>query len=384
MVDTIVMMLYWGEDFELMESCYKDFATDVSNFFRPPFIQFGRKKSFKVERNPTAKEKAEGVYLPRITLIKAIRRGGIPIMLNIEFSAPKIVFNDNFNELTESDFDYLCEQLKRRLYRYGVIVKSTGTLKNAAISTIHYSKNVILTDYSTAHSIITDISKCNYTTRKQSDGQKYRNSGEAVHYYSSKWGLCVYDKLKEHTKSKLSEKGLLEKDGYCQLSLFDSNPVVSPFEVVRIEARYMGRPQIGKSLKDAGVDVTELTFQNLFRKNVAKAMLKYELEKLRETYPVIALSESRSASQLLTELSIQNPQTQINTILSAIAYKALMEATDSRNLRKIGNFTSQQWYGLNKKMNTLNFARRSLSSFDILEDQVEKFTPVKLNRYFDK
>jgi len=383
MIDTVVITLEWRKDFELMEGCYKQFATDVTNFFRPPYIQFGTKKAFLVERNPTAKEKADGNYMPRLTLIKAVRRGGVPITLNIEFSAPKVVFNDNFNEITEDDFDYLCVQLRRKLYNIGIVLTGPNTLNDALVSTIHYSKNITLTDYSTAHGVIADLSKCNYTTRKKSDGQKYRNNGEAMHFYSSKWGLCIYDKLKEHTKSKVSEKGLLEKDYYCQMSLFDESPLASPFEMVRIEARYIGRRQIKTSLNDAGIQVDSLTFRDLFRESIAKAMLQYEINKLRETYPVISLSD-KTAPALLTELSIQNPRTQIGTIMEAVAYKTLMETTGSRDVRNIGNFTSQQWYNLNKKINQLNFARRKIASFEIIDSQLQKFMPVKLQRYLDK
>lgn len=383
MVDTVLITLDWRKDFDIMEGCYKNFATDVTNFFRPPFIQFGTKKAFLVERNPTAKEKADGNYMPRLTLIKAVRRGGVPITLNIEFSAPKVVHNDNFNEITESDFDYLCVQLHRKLYNIGVIVNGPNTLKDALVSTIHYSKNITLTDYSTAHGIITDLSKCNYSTRKQSDGQKYRNNGEAMHFYSSKWGLCIYDKLKEHAKSKVTEKGLLEKDYYCQMSLFDESPLTSPFEMVRVETRYIGRRQIKKSLNDAGIETGGLTFRELFRESTAKTMLKYEIDKLRETYPAISLSD-KTAPALLTELSIQNPRTQIGTIMEAVAYKTLMETTGSRDVRNIGNFTNQQWYTLNKKINALNFARRKIASFDVIDEQLEKFTPVKLQEYLDK
>jgi hypothetical protein len=383
MVDTVVITLEWRKDFELMEGCYKQFATDVTNFFRPPFVQFGTKKAFLVERNPTAKEKASGNYMPRLTLIKAVRRGGVPITLNIEFSAQKVVHNDNFNEITQSDFDYLCVQLHRKLHNIGVIVTGPNTLKDALVSTIHYSKNIPLTDYSTAHAIITDLEKCNYTTHKKSDGQKYINNGEAMHFYSRKWGLCIYDKLKEHAKSKVTEKGLLEKDYYCQLSLFDEKPLANPFEMVRVEARYIGRPQIRKSFKDAGLQTDSLTFRDLFSETVAKKMLQYEIAKLRETYPAISLTD-KTAPALLTELSIQNPRTQIGTIMEAVAYKTLLETTGSRDVRNIGNFTSQQWYNLNKKINSLNFARRKIASFDIIESQLQKFEPVKLQRYLDK
>ena len=383
MIDTIVLNLEWRKDFEIMEGCYKLFSPDVANFFKPPYVQFGTRKSVKADRNPTAKDKLNGNYMPRLTLIKAIRRGSIPIILNVEFSAPKIIFNDNFNEVSESDLDYLCVQLGRKLYNMGIIVKDRDTLKNAYVSAIHYAKNITLTDYSTAYEVLSEIEKCNYTTRKQLDRQKYRGGGEAVHFYSSKWGLCVYDKLNEHKRSKVSERGLLEKDNYCQLSLFDDSPLTSPFQMIRFEARYIGRPQIGKSLKEVGVTPESLTLRNLFKESIAKKMLKHELDKLRDTYPAINLSDKKPP-QLVMELSVQNPKVHISTVFQALAYKTLIETTGSRDIRKMGNFSSQQWYNLNKKINSLNFTRRKLKSFDLIEEQLEKFIPIRLQRYLDK
>ncbi len=383
MIDTVVLNLEWRKDFKIMEGCYKLFSPDVTNFFKPPYVQFGMRKSVKADRNPTAKDKRDGNYMPRLTLFKAVRRGSIPIILNVEFSAPKIIFNDNFNEITESDFEYLCVQLQRKLYNMGIVLKDRDTLKNALVSTVHYSKNITLTDYSTAYEVLSDIEKCNFTARKQSDRQKYRGGGEAVHFYSRKWGLCIYDKLNEHQRSKLSESGLLEKDNYCQLSLFDEKPLVNPFQMIRYEIRYIGRPQIGKSLKDTGITPSSLTFYNLFCENIAKTMLRHELAKLRDSYPTINLSE-KTSSQLMMELSVQNPKVQIGTILQALAYKTLIDDTGSRDIRKMGNFSSQQWYNLNKKINGLNFARRKLKSFDVIEDQIEKFIPVKIQSYLDK
>ena len=84
------------------------------------------------------------------------------------------------------------------------------------------------------------------------------------------------------------------------------------------------------------------------------------------------------------ELSVQNPHAQIGTVLQAVAYKNLIEATGSRDIRKMGRFSSQQWYNLNKKINNLNFARRKLKSFDVIEEQIEKLIPVRLQRYLDK
>lgn len=126
-----------------------------------------------------------------------------------------------------------------------------------------------------------------------------------------------------------------------------------------------------------------ITLRSLFKENIAQKMLKYELDKLRSTYPAINLTDKKSP-QLFTELSIQNPQAQIGTILQALAYRDLLSDTGSRDVRKIGNFSSQQWYNLNRKVNTLNFDRRKLKSFDVIEEQIDKFRPVRLQTYLEK
>ena len=112
-------------------------------------------------------------------------------------------------------------------------------------------------------------------------------------------------------------------------------------------------------------------------------MLKHELDKLRDTYPAINLSDKKPP-QLVMELSVQNPKVHISTVFQALAYKTLIETTGSRDIRKMGNFSSQQWYNLNKKINSLNFTRRKLKSFDLIEEQLEKFIPIRLQRYLDK
>jgi len=383
MIDTIVITLEWRKDFEIKPEYYGYFSPNVGNYFHPPYVQFGKIKAVKAVTKVTAQEKKDGIYIPRLTMIKGVRKGSVPVTLNVEFSAPKVVNGDNYNELVDSDLDFLAEQLKRKLTRYGIIVTSNDTIKNAMVSTIHYSKNIPLTDYDTAYEVISDLEKCNFTTNKKADRQVYRGGGEAIHYYSSKWALCIYDKQKEYDQSKVSEKGLLEKDNYCQLSLFDDNPLARSVQMLRVEARYIGRQQIGKSLKDAGVTVNSYTLRDLFSEKVSKSMLKHEITRLRASYPVILLAK-KSSRDLFIELQIQNPRKQLSTIMNAVAYKNLLNETGSRDLRTISTTTCQQWYRFNKTMATLNFDRRKLRSFDIVDEQLEKFVPVKLRKYLDK
>ena len=66
--------------------------------------------------------------------------------LKIEFSAPKMLFGNNFDELTDSDFPNLLTKLKRTLKEMGVFILEDH-LTSAPVSAIHFSKNIPLTDY---------------------------------------------------------------------------------------------------------------------------------------------------------------------------------------------------------------------------------------------
>ncbi|MCP4395404.1 MAG: hypothetical protein GY804_14230 [Alphaproteobacteria bacterium] len=94
MFDTIVMKIN-SRDFRLTN--LKDFtppATDLYKSYK------GINSHSKYIRNPTKAEKEIG-YKPRITIYKtSFEYGGYKADMFIEFSAPKLVFGNNFEELT--------------------------------------------------------------------------------------------------------------------------------------------------------------------------------------------------------------------------------------------------------------------------------------------
>lgn len=140
MVDTVTLTLE-RHQFQISETGYVRFSPSARGFFEPPFIPFGRHSAIiRAHCNPTAADKKGDWYFPRLTLQKAARPGGIVITLRVEFSAPKLMFLNNFDELEERDFDDLCHRLRMRLSFFGVQVPSVETLNQAAVSGIHYGK----------------------------------------------------------------------------------------------------------------------------------------------------------------------------------------------------------------------------------------------------
>lgn len=377
MLDTIILSLDISE-FRVMTTHYERWSPDITHYLKPPYQKLGGRKFAVATRTPTRQDKLAGVYLPRLKLIRSVRAGGYSTRLYVEFSAPKIVFNNNFDELGDSDFSTLCKKLSRTLRRLGIVVPQE-VLKSAQVHTIHYSKNVILTDGRLARMLVRELSKANVSTRRQTKTKTYSNNGEAMYFHTNKWAFVAYDKLAELRRSRLSSKGLFEQDYYCQLSLFDDYTPSTPFEVVRLEARYSDSRTIKANLKKAGVAFGDLlTFTDLYSEQTAKTLLLCELNQLEVATPDVMRADSH-IEHMVDELL--NNNTKGNTVIYAIGVKWALEQYGSRGARSKLNFNASQWSSLISKTNTLDFTRHGSDNIATIRQSIELFRRVKLTNY---
>ena len=102
MLDTTVLSLDISE-FRIMATHYNRWSPDITHYLKPPYVKFGGHKSVFATRTPTKDDKIAGIYLQRLKLIKAVRTGGYSVRLYVELSAPKVLFNNNFDELADGD-----------------------------------------------------------------------------------------------------------------------------------------------------------------------------------------------------------------------------------------------------------------------------------------
>lgn len=382
MLDTVILSLDISE-FRVMTTHYNRWSPDITRYLIPPYQKLGGCKFAIATRTPTKNDKLNGLYLPRLKLIRAVRSGGYSTRLYMELSAPKVVFNNNFDELGDGDFDNLCKQLAKTLRRLGIVVDKE-TIKNASVNAIHYSKNVILTDGRLARTLVQELAKTNVSTRRQTKRKTYGDDGEAMYFHTNKWAFVAYDKLAELRHSRLSSKGLFEKDYYCQLSLFDEYTPSTPFEVLRLEARYTDRRTIKSNLKKAGIRYSnELTFAELYSENTAKTILLHELNDLELATPDIMLSNS-DTGRLVAELVVNNPNAQTSTLVEAIGLRTMLDQYGSRGARSMLNANSGQWSRLIAKNKKLNFTRQGHDGIATIRQSVELFRRVKLTNYKEK
>jgi len=216
MIDTISITIQQN-DFEILD--HNRFTPNSYNLFNPPFYKVSN-NIFTLRNFPTKKDKSNFGYLPRVTLFKAARNGGFSIFLKIEFSAPKILFENNFTETTDSDLVELLNILQEKLLKLGVKV-SIDKLFKAQISTIHYSKNIILTDYSTPYEYLKELSKINANKNLDFNQTDFRNEGHSIKFRNNQYEIALYDKLEDLKQAKKSEKRAEENDNFIQKQLLN-------------------------------------------------------------------------------------------------------------------------------------------------------------------
>ena len=304
MIDTISITIP-ESDFRIMD--HNRFSPSTYNLYFPPYIRINGRSPFKSVNNPSKKDIEKHGYLPRLTLFKAIRRGGFALFLKVEFSIPKLLFGNNFEEVEESNFGEICWKIMEVLGYMGIEIRSVKTIAYADVSTIHYSKNILLKDYSTPYSILKEIEKLNINKLFDMSRTDFRNEGHSIKYHSNDFEVILYDKLKDLQQSKKSEKRAIEKDNYIQLSLFDSVTTLKPFEVLRLEVRIGTRKKMKQLLKKHKFEHKKLSFNDLFSKEVSKTILMSIVEEFEEAYPKILLTKNGSYEELLVELQLGNP-----------------------------------------------------------------------------
>lgn len=209
-------------------------------------------------------------YFPRLTVTPRWNHG-LQIPLRIEFSVPKLVLGNNLDELEEKDWDRVITTLKSKLSQMGVKVFS-AQLENAAVSAVHFSKNIVLTDHYTATMAIKTLGKLDVSKRLDLNHRHFQNDGHALYFDCGYYQIVLYDKIQDITKSK---RHSVDQDKIVsQLQLFEQLLVDQPnLEVLRFEIRITKKPKLNSIFTKLGHSPNP-TFKQVFSQSISQQILK--------------------------------------------------------------------------------------------------------------
>lgn len=373
MIDTIVLILKQGM-FTIMEP---DRFEPSARWLNDDSISLGGRGYTPSKQNPTPTELKNGIYKPRLTLTKRMNRSrNYEITLKIEFSLPKLIYGNNFDELKDKDFELIIEKLRSILKDMGVMV-FTVKLEEALVSAVHYSKNIPLTDGSTPYQYIKKIAEANIKLSLDVNQTDFRNDGHSLKWHANSYEVTFYDKLKDLKAAKISEKRAIERDNVIQLNLFDTLQERTPFEVLRMEVRLGTRQKIRQIIKSIGLDI-EPTFKSLFRSQISQRILLCYLHEMESRRPALLDYQNNKPKELLADLIINNPTLGPKRTLQLFGLKQAMELVGMREIRVLFNkYTDRSWYRLIADANKIKLPVAK-DIFGIIRTHLTEFKPLKL------
>ena len=301
---------------------------------------------FRTFRNPIPAERRLGIYRPRLTFIR--RPAGIDKVINellIEISLPKLIFGNNFEEIAERDFETIVDTLTRNLKEMDVPI-TAEQIRKADIRKIDLCKNIILPEYVSVSSVISQIRKADISRTYDPDYTQFRNGGYIFHVHCNTSDIAFYDKIADLQQGKISEKRSLEKDNYVQIKLLGALQR-SKRDVLRMEVRLNSKKKINTELKTISVKCEDLTFENIYKADLVRDILLNHWNKIFKAIPKILL-DSDSPEQLFYEIIKDNKVTPQKALAKLGFILLAGQCGDSRQLRNIieDRFSRSAWTGL--------------------------------------
>lgn len=376
MLDTVALVMD-SSMFAILN--YDAFDPSARSLFQPPYARLGGRGSTKCRLNATRAELQSGKYYPRLTLTKRAVSGGFQITLRIEFSVPKLLYGNNFDEVRDDQFELVLETLKERLKEKGILLRRTK-LEDVQLSKIDYSKNVVLEQFSSSRLILNELTKADMHLWLDLEAVKYRNAGYGIKYRNNGFELACYDKKKDLIKGKLSDKKSEEKDNAIQLDLLEKLEHRNSVEVFRIEARLNSRQKIRQIFKKLGIQA-EPVFKDAFNSNYAQRVVQHFWVELEKGYKGLGYMPD-TPSKLFTELAGRNPDKRLSVLLKAIGIKLILDELGVRGYRNlVSDFSDASWANSRKTINSLNIPQTYWSPLAQISKSIEEFKPVKLEDY---
>lgn len=325
--------------------------------------------------NPSPTYAKMGTYMPRLTMHKRPTKFGPTYQLTVEFSAPKMLFGNNFDELTENDFEPLLEKLQEKLYELLSHRFFKSQLAGAGIGAWHPSKNVVFLDYTSSQTILNTIAKLDVSQVYDLQKTNFRD-GHVVHIHCNSMDIAFYDKLADLRKSKISPKRSFEKDSLVQLNLLDSLEAYRPLEVFRYEVRFVGT----RAIKHAYPELETWTFEALFRKQLCQDVLLKHWQKLTASVDMLGL-DVKKPYELLQNYLTENPDIKLQTAMTAVSGLLISGQQGVTGLRNLiePRYGKQAWYRLKPLLK--NPQANRLTYFLHITEALEQFTPTTMSQF---
>lgn len=319
-------------------------------------------------------------YYPRLTVTPRWDNG-LQIPLKVEFSIPKLIYGNNLDEVEDKDWGLIISTLQKKLLEMGVRLFSSQ-LENAPVSTVHYSKNIVLSDHYTASSAIKALSKLDVSKKLDINNRHFQNEGHALYFDCGSYQLVFYDKLLDITKNK---RQAVDKDKTKQqLDLFGyikENKI--PLEILRFEIRLTKKAKLNSLFGKLGYPINP-TFKQAFSQEVSLKVINYYWDFLKEKG--LFLLKFNSTDTLKQVIDYQKLSGKKLYAVETLGIAQIIDYSKANGLRNLKNtvtslYSQRTWFRLGKyfdKIEDITAKSGNYQFIDDIETTFAKYEPYKV------
>ncbi len=335
-------------------------------------------------RNPSAAFTKQN-YFPYVTAFN--RKGShsswkeAESTIHFRFSAPKLIFQNNVDELTEDQFEAVVRALTDRLREMNILVRSQ-TLADAEVRTVHYSKNIELHDGYTARYVINELGKIDMSKRFDFGKARYENDGSGIVAHTKAHEFVVYDKIADMGKS---QKRAIDKDQTSrQPSLFaDFEKAEKPHEIIRFEIRLNEKRKIDALFQELGF-APNPTFKDAFSAAKSKKVVRHYWDTMVTGHAAALFGHTLTMKELLHQIMLAEKNMRPKEAIYRAA--AIFMAREGNGLRELRSILQRRgrddfWYDLTadvKKTTTKLDKLRPRDWFDQIIKGFEVFESLRV------
>ncbi len=355
------------------------FSIIEHNRFKPSTVNINERMGFfKCVSNPTETDKKKYGYLPRLTVIKRGRQ----LYLKVEFSAPKLLFGNNLDELEESDFESLINKLQKTMLIMGIRLFSEE-IENAEVLGFHPSKNIQLSRGYTSSFAIRELNKINPSKLLDLEKISFRNAGEALQIYSNRHSCVFYDKINDLNKPP--KRALEENKEERQISLFNRiKKEKRDIELLRFEVRLSNIKKMKEVLRGIGFKDTPL-LKNIFKKELCQTILLLYWNKFFNKN-LFLFSTTNNPQKILQTILAKYPKMKVRKAIAIVGLLILCK--DEEGIRGLKNITKNyepkhNWATVERYLEKLDdevFITPTHGFIKDIEKSLNEFEPFKLKR----
>jgi hypothetical protein len=355
MIDTIIL------------SVPRDKATmlDLSSRGVSGWDLYSRTRAYdKFTKNPSAKDKEYG-YFPRLTGYRR-KKGKLEwdSTIKIEFSAPKLIFENNLDELVDKHFSQVLETLHERMVQMGVVI-SKKELRKAPATAVHYSKNIKLQNGYTSQYVISELNKINLNKCFDLTRARFMNDGQSLYAYSQSHSFVIYDKVADLKRGK--KRSIDREQSRKQLSLF--GPLTSgpdPEEILRMEARLSQKRKLNSLFNKLGFE-KDPTFEEVFDSKKSQAVLQDYWETMISKNSMVLFSPVNDNKDLLKQVLLTDRKMKGKEAIYKTGLLILLrEGNGIRELRTLlsKNINDRTWYRMSSDIKEIGVSLSKLRPRD--------------------